>query len=99
MYHGPNRQSAQPALQLGLNFAAALPELLAGKEMGDDTLRALNEIIPLQNSIRAAVAAELPHLPRNRQMGGWAAGGNSIIPPPPKRLYRYIAKRDIPVDD
>ena len=88
MYHGPNRQSAQPALQLGLNFAAALPELLAGKE-----------IIPLQNSIRAAVAAELPHLPRNRQMGGWAAGGNSIIPPPPKRLYRYIAKRDIPVDD
>ncbi len=49
-------------MQLGLNFAADLPELFAGKEMGEDALRVLNEIIPLQNAIRADVAAELPHL-------------------------------------
>ena len=50
------------ALQLGLNFA--------GKEMGEDALRVLNEIIPLQNSIRTDVAAELPHL---RETAKWAA--------------------------
>jgi hypothetical protein len=58
------------ALQLGLNFAAHLPELFAGSEMGEDALRVLNEIIPLQNSIRADVAAELPHL---RETAKWAA--------------------------
>jgi hypothetical protein len=58
------------ALQLGLNFAANLPELFAGKEMGEDALRVLNEIIPLQTAIRADVAAELPHL---RQTAKWAA--------------------------
>jgi hypothetical protein len=58
------------ALQLGLNFAAVLPELFAGKEMGEDALRVLNEIIPLQNSIRADVAAELPHL---RETAKWAS--------------------------
>ena len=57
------------ALQLGLNFATDLPELFAGKEMGEDALRVLNEIIPLQNSIRADVAAELPHL---RETAKWA---------------------------
>lgn len=50
------------ALQLGLNFAERLPELFAGKEMGEDALRVLNEIIPLQSTIRADVVAELPHL-------------------------------------
>jgi hypothetical protein len=58
------------ALQLGLNFAADLPELFGGKEMGEDGLRVLNEIIPLQNSIRADVATELPHL---RETAKWAA--------------------------
>ena len=58
------------ALQLGLNFAEKLPELFAGKEMGEDALRVLNEIIPLQAAIHADVAAELPHL---REAAKWAA--------------------------
>jgi hypothetical protein len=58
------------AIQLGLNFAEKLPELFAGKEMGEDALRVLNEIIPLQAAIRADVAAELPHL---RETVKWAA--------------------------
>ena len=58
------------ALQLGLNFAEKPRELFAGKEMGEDGLRLLNDIIPLQAAIRADVAAELPHL---RQTVKWAA--------------------------
>ena len=58
------------AIQLGLNFAATPPELFAGKEMGEDALRVLNDIIPLQTAIRADVAAELPHL---REIAKWAA--------------------------
>jgi len=58
------------ALQLGLNFAEKTRELFAGKEMGEDALRVLNDIIPLQAGIRADVAAELPHL---RQTVKWAA--------------------------
>jgi hypothetical protein len=58
------------ALQLGLNFAEKSPELFPGKEMGEDALRVLNEIIPLQSDILAAVAAELPRL---RQAAKWAA--------------------------
>ena len=57
-------------VQLGLNFAEKLPELFAGKEMGEDALRVLNDIIPLQTAIRADVAAELPHL---RETVKWAA--------------------------
>jgi len=57
------------AIQLGLNFAATPPELFAGKEMGEDALRVLNDIIPLQTAIRADVAAELPHL---RETVKWA---------------------------
>lgn len=58
------------ALQLGLNFAEKTRELFAGKEMGEDALRVLNDIIPLQTAIHADVAAELPHL---RQTAKWAA--------------------------
>lgn len=58
------------AVQLGLNFATATPELFAGKEMGEDALRVLNDIIPLVAGIRADVAAELPHL---RETTKWAA--------------------------
>jgi hypothetical protein len=58
------------ALQLSLNFETAPPELFAGKEMGEDALRVLNEIIPLQAAIRADLAAELPHL---RETAKWAA--------------------------
>jgi len=58
------------ALQLGLNFDQKPPELFAGKEMGEDALRILNDIIPLQADICADVAAELPHL---RQTIKWAS--------------------------
>jgi hypothetical protein len=58
------------ALQLSLNFAEKLPELFAGKDMGEDALHVLNDIIPLQAAIRADVAAELPHL---RETAKWAA--------------------------
>jgi hypothetical protein len=57
-------------LQLGLNFATELPELFAGQEMGEDALRVLNEIIPLQTGIREDVAAEVPRL---REAAKWAA--------------------------
>ena len=39
------------ALQLGLNFAEKTRELFAGKEMGEDAFRVLNDIIPLQTAI------------------------------------------------
>ena len=58
------------AIQLGLNFAETTRELFAGKDMGEDALRILNDIIPLQADILADVAAELPHL---RQTAKWAA--------------------------
>jgi hypothetical protein len=51
------------AIQLG-------PHLLAGEEMGEDALRVLNDIIPLQAAIRADVTAEPPHF---RQTTSWAA--------------------------
>ncbi len=58
------------SIQLGLDFAQRSPELFAGTEMGEDAIRVLNKIIPLQASIRSDVAAELPHL---RQTVRWAA--------------------------
>ena len=48
------------ALQLGLNFAAALPELFAGKAMGEDALRVLNEYLKLYTRTRTDLATELP---------------------------------------
>jgi len=48
------------ALQLGLNFSDKLPELFAGKEMGEDAMRVLNKYIKLYTSIRSEVQAELP---------------------------------------
>ena len=57
------------ALQLGLNFATAMPELFAGTEMGEDSLRVLNQIIPLYTSVCTDVAAELPQL---RKTVKWA---------------------------
>jgi hypothetical protein len=47
-------------LQLGLNFAADLPELFAGKEMGEDALRVLGDYLKLQTRIQADVTAEVP---------------------------------------
>ncbi len=58
------------AIQLGLDFAQKPAELFAGTEMGEDAIRVLNKIIPLQSTIRADVVAELPHL---RQTAKWAA--------------------------
>jgi hypothetical protein len=57
------------ALQLGLNFATAPPELSPGKKTDEANLRVLNDIILLQATIRADVAAQLPHL---RQTVKWA---------------------------
>ncbi len=56
-------------LQLGLNFADALPELFAGKEMGEDALRVLGEYLKLYTRIRADVSAEAPLL---RSAVGWS---------------------------
>lgn len=61
-------------LQLGLNFAAALPELFAGKAMGEDALRVLNEYLKLYARIRATIEAELPQV---RAAVRWAAQRNS----------------------
>lgn len=49
-------------IQTGLNFAASLPELFAGKEMGEDALRVLRECLKLRNRILTDLAAELPHV-------------------------------------
>lgn len=49
-------------LQLGLNFADALPELFDGTEMGEDALRVLNEYIALHARLRADLQTELPHV-------------------------------------
>ncbi len=46
-------------LQLGLNFARELPELFAGKEMGEDSLRILSEYLKLYTRIQAEISAEV----------------------------------------
>ena len=56
-------------LQLGLNFGDALPELFAGKEMGEDAFRVLEEYLTALATIRRAVAGELPH---TRAAVAWA---------------------------
>jgi len=57
-------------VQTGLNFANSLPELFAGKEMGEDALRVLREILKIRTRILADIAAELPHV---RAAIKWAA--------------------------
>ena len=47
-------------VQLGLNFAADLPELFAGKEMGEDALRVLGDYLKLQTRIQTDVNVEVP---------------------------------------
>lgn len=49
-------------LQLGLNFAKALPELFASKEMGEDTMRVLGDYLKLYTRLRADVSVEAPLL-------------------------------------
>ena len=50
------------SLQLGLNFTEALPELFAGRDMGEDVLRVLNEYLKLHTRILDAGQSELPLL-------------------------------------
>lgn len=49
-------------VQTGLNFANSLPELFAGKEMGEDVLRVLRECLKLRSRILADLATALPHV-------------------------------------
>lgn len=46
-------------LQIGLNLAAASPELFAGKEMGEDALKLLQDYRTRLSAIRASVGSEL----------------------------------------
>ena len=46
-------------LQIGLNFAAASPELFAGKEMGEDALKLLQDYRTRLTAIRSTVGSEL----------------------------------------
>jgi hypothetical protein len=49
-------------VQTGLNFADSLPELFAGKEMGEDVLRVLRECLKIRARILAEIATELPQV-------------------------------------
>lgn len=49
-------------LQLGLNFREAMPELFAGKEMGEDALRVLEKYLKALTTIRLDITNELPHV-------------------------------------
>ena len=57
-------------LQLGLNFAARLPEFFAGKEMGEDALRVLNDYLKLKARIHDDIEAELPLVQAAVKWGG-----------------------------
>lgn len=56
-------------LQLGLNFANRPPELFAGKEMGEDALRVLNNYLKLYAQIRSDIETEVPLV---RAAASWA---------------------------
>lgn len=56
-------------VQTGLNFADSIPELFAGKEMGEDALRVLRECLKHRARILSDIAAELPHV---RRVVKWA---------------------------
>ena len=49
-------------VQLGLNFADTLPELFAGREMGEDVLRVLHDYLKLHSRILDLIQGELPLL-------------------------------------
>lgn len=50
------------AVQLGLNFSEAAPELFDGKEMGEDALRVLGQYLKLFSSIQVGMSFEVPLL-------------------------------------
>jgi hypothetical protein len=45
-------------LQIGLNFATSTPELFAGKEMGEDSLKVLQDYRTRLAGIQSTVASE-----------------------------------------
>jgi hypothetical protein len=49
-------------LQPGLNFAPVPAELFSRKDMGEDSLRVLDEVLALSKAIRATVRDEMPVL-------------------------------------
>jgi len=49
-------------LQLGLNFANSTPELFARQEMGEDSMRVLNDYRKLFTRIRNDADKELPQI-------------------------------------
>lgn len=57
------------SLQPGLNFTDTTPELFAGKEMGEDALRVLQDYRMLYCRLCADIQAELPHV---REAVAWA---------------------------
>ena len=57
-------------LQPGLDFSVKLPELFAGKEMGEDALRVLKEYLKVRERCRSDIAVELPLI---RAGARWAA--------------------------
>jgi len=57
------------AVQLGLNFSVAAPELFAGKEMGEDVLRILGQYLKLLTRIQSDMRAEIVLL---RNAARWA---------------------------
>lgn len=63
-------------LQLGLPFGDTLPELFAGKEMGEDAFRVLEEYLTALAALYRGVADELPHV---RAAVAWA---RSRVPKP-----------------
>lgn len=58
------------AVQTGLNFSDSLPELFAGKDMGEDAIRVLHDILKIRARILADLDSELPHV---RTSAKWAA--------------------------
>jgi hypothetical protein len=57
-------------LQLGLDFANRPAELFAGKEMGEDAIRVLTQIVHMNGAIHRQIKSELPHI---RSAINWAA--------------------------
>ncbi len=58
------------AVQLGLNFSKAAPELFAGKEMGEDALRVLGQYLKLFSRIQTDISTEIPLLRNATRWGG-----------------------------
>jgi hypothetical protein len=57
------------AVQLGLNFSHAAPELFAGTDMGEDELRVLAQYLKLFSRIQSTISSEI-HLLRDASRWG-----------------------------